>query len=399
MIESANFRLRLLSAFALSLFALNAPKQSFCSNQPDAPADNLSQLIGRLASNPDDTCLAPPTKDLYPDQIEQSILDQAADLVVQQLNQAGPELTAARDQATKALNQIAAISESANASWPKESRFHFEFLTIPPALVLKVGIATHEDYFIFGIPAIDPSGKPDRQWQKLGEDQLDLEREVSRTWMTLYPVQRGPSRNPRFLAAIGYSGCAGSSGILYDLEEWNPGDIAGTQQIVKQKGAFGMDEHAEGGRPSPKDPFAPIGKLETEGSTITLPYCWFSAVDTWDNPSMCAVDTYDLSGDMVKFRSRAYNRPDLLPIVKVIEYGQNHDFSAVRGYCASDDVARRIVEVVPPYYFAGAIRVIKMTPERERVVTGGESADLGDEFDVEKRNGRWLVVKFAPGKN
>jgi len=36
--------------------------------------------------------------------------------------------------------------------------------------------------------------------------------------------------------------------------------------------------------------FAQIGEFRAEGSSINLPYCWFSPIDTWDNPSLCAID-------------------------------------------------------------------------------------------------------------
>jgi hypothetical protein len=71
---------------------------------------------------------------------------------------------------------------------------------------------------------------------------------------------------------------------------------------------------------------------------ITIPYCWFSAIDTWDNPSMCAADIYDLSHDDVRFVSRAVNRPDLLPIAKALEYVSKHDYPAVLAYCASPEM-------------------------------------------------------------
>jgi hypothetical protein len=97
----------------------------------------------------------------------------------------------------------------------------------------------------------------------------------------------------------------------------------------------------------------------------------------------------------VKFRSRTYNRPDLLPVAKAIEYAESRDFPAVKGYCASDDVAREIVRVMPPFYFAGDIQVIRERPGRERVTMDSSS----DEFDIEKREGRWMVIKFTPGTN
>ena len=86
-------------------------------------------------------------------------------------------------------------------------------------------------------------------------------------------------------------------------------------------GSFGLDDKVPG--------FPQIGKLQTDGPLIIPPYCWFSSIDTWDNPSLCAVDTYDLSRDSVRFRSRTYNRPDLVPIAKAIEYAQQRGYRAV----------------------------------------------------------------------
>jgi hypothetical protein len=137
--------------------------------------------------------------------------------------------------------------------------------------------------------------------------------------------------------------------------------------------------------------FAQIGKLQTEGPAITLPYCWFSPIDTWDNPSLCAVDTYDTSGDQVKFRSRAYNRPDLLPIAKAIEYAEQRDYPAVLAYCASGDVALKLVRNIDPHFFAGDLKVTRIGDGKERVEMELESTTR---FEVEKRDGRWLVVSF-----
>ena len=150
-------------------------------------------------------------------------------------------------------------------------------------------------------------------------------------------------------------------------------------KIIKQDGASGLDEE-------PKE-FAETGELRTKGSLITLPYCWFSAIDTWDNPSLCAVDTFDLSGDNVRFRSRLYNRPDLVPIAKSIEYAEKRDYPAARAYCASAKVAHRLVHGSPPH--ADAMLQTKRTGK------GKERIEMGDGFfDVEKRAGRWLVVAF-----
>jgi hypothetical protein len=138
--------------------------------------------------------------------------------------------------------------------------------------------------------------------------------------------------------------------------------------------------------------FEQIGTLRTSGSLITLPYCRFSPIDTWDNPSLCIVDTYDISADDVRFRSRAYNRPDLAPVAKAIEYAEQRDYRAVRGYCASSEVAHRLVRDLPPYVFADDLRVTHTGKDKERV-------ELGDpqtyRFEVEKLSGRWQVVAFS----
>jgi hypothetical protein len=359
--------------------------------------EKVGSLLQKIASAAPDTCGVPPTANLDPDEVELSILRATSDVVLQALNADNLEPNASRERAATVLRKIEQLSTQLNASWPKENRFHFQILDIAPALVLRAGIGTHEEYVVFGIPEMDGAGKANRLWQQIGEDNLELEHPVPRNWIRnwiqLYPLRRGPSGHARFLAAVGYTGCAGSSGVLYDAQEWDPSGLGELDQVIKQSGAFGMDEAATGGRPTRKDPFAPIGKLEVGGALIALPFCRFSAIDTWDNPSLCALDTYDLSGDTVKFRSRAFNRPDLLPIAKAIEYAENHDFPAARSYCANDEIAREIVETVPPFYFAGDLQVIREQPYRERVTTGMQN---GSEFVVEKREGRWLVVKFKP---
>ncbi len=233
------------------------------------------------------------------------------------------------------------------------------------------------------MPEEDDFGKPKRRWLLVGSDVESVEHEVPQSSVALYPLQRGPSGNARFLAEFNRSGCAGSLGVAYDVREWDPKGRGSLEQIIKQPGAFGLDEEGPG--------FPQIGELRTKGALITLPYCWFSSIDTWDNPSLCAVDSYDISGDDVRFRSRAYNRPDLLPIAKTIEYAQKRDYRAVLGYCASRDIARRMVRDIPVYIFADDLRVTRTGHAKKHVELGFPSVYR---FDVEKRNGHWLVVAF-----
>jgi hypothetical protein len=172
--------------------------------------------------------------------------------------------------------------------------------------------------------------------------------------------------------------------VVYEAREWNPEGIGSLEKIIHQEGALGLDDNVEG--------FPQIGDLRTDSSLITLPYCRFSAIDTWDNPSLCAVDTYDLSGDDVKFQSRVYNRPDLVPVAKAIEYAQERDFAAVRGYCASSEIADRLVREMPPHFFAGEIQVNASGKGSERVELGDGPAYW---LEVEERQGSWVVVDFG----
>ena len=280
------------------------------------------------------------------------------------------------------MKKLGQLSAEINANWPDEDRFHFQILDLPPALVLKITIHSHARFFVFGVPE-ETSGQPNRLWQRVGSDDESSEHEAPRSWIEIYPLHRGAAGNARFLAEFGYTGCAGSSGVVYDAREWNPKGFGDFEQVIKQEGAFGLGDKVPG--------FAQIGKFRTDGALITLPYCWFSSIDTWDNPSLCAVDTYDTSGDNLKFRSRAYNRPDLVPIAKAIEYAQRRDYPAVLGYCASGEVARRMVRDLPPSVFAGDLRVTRAGKGKETVAIGDPPSYR---LDVEKFAGRWLVVAF-----
>jgi hypothetical protein len=311
---------------------------------------------------------------------ESLLFQKAEHIVTEELNShtAGPG--SPREHAEQALRRLERVSADVNASWPEMNRFHFEVLDLPPALIIKMSVRADDTFSVFGIPA-EVSGKPNRYWHSIGWVGESDEHNVPQTRLDLYPLHRGPSGNARFLASFSFSGCAGSFGVGYDAWEWDPKGDGNLEKIIKQAGASGLSDKVEG--------FPQIGKLQTEGAAITLPYCWFSPIDTWDNPSLCAVDTYDISGDQIKFRTREYNRPDVLPIAKAIEYAEQRDYPAVLAYCASEDVARRLVRDTGPYFFAGDLKVTPTGEGKERVEM--ESTRV----DVEKRAGRWLVVAFS----
>jgi len=369
------------AVLAFILFAFPGAGQCFCApvEQSDSVPD-FRQLLKKMADFSPDPC-GPPygrEEDWHSENVGIRLFDQAQQVIAQELNASAESSRPPRDRAEEALKKLAGMSAEVNAAWPEENRFHFQILDLPPVLVVKMGIRTHETFIVFGI-AEEDSGKPNRLWRDVGSGDASVERSAPQLSLDIYPLHRGPSGNVRFLARFDLSGCAGPTGVEYDAREWNPQGSGGLEQVIKQEGSFGLGEVAE---------FPQIGKLRTEGSLITLPYCWFSGIDTWDNPSLCAVDTYDLSGDNVHFRSRVYNRPDLLPIAKAIEYAEKRDYPAVRAYCASAKVAHRLIRENPPH--AEAFLQTKRTGKgREHIEMGGCF------FDVEKRAGRWLVVAFS----
>jgi hypothetical protein len=125
---------------------------------------------------------------------------------------------------------------------------------------------------------------------------------------------------------------------------------------------------------------------------IKLPYCWFSAIDTWDNPTLCAVDSYDVSGNRVRFVGSVFNLPDLLAVARAIEYAKARDYPAVLAYCGSPEVARRMVRDNSVFGFPFSVDVKRTGVATERIEFG---APPGIRFDVEKRGDRWLVVSFG----
>ena len=373
------------AAIVVVLFIVVSPGLAQIQTAERTPRqDVFRQCLQKLVAYSPDPC-GPPfgrETDWHTSAIESRLFDAAAGIVADALNDS-TATQAPKDRASGALKQLEEESARINTGWPQENRFHFELLDLAPALVVKMGVRSHEGFFVFGISE-GASGKAHAKWSDIGSDEEGLaDPEVPRLLLSLFALHRGPSGNARFLASFSRVGCAGSNGVAYDAREWNP-KSTGLTQIIKQSGAFGLDGNVPG--------FSRIGDLKTEGVRVTLPYCWFSAIDTWDNPSMCAVDTYDLSGDNAKFISRAYNRPDLLPVAKAIKYAEQRDYGALLGYCSSAKVADGMMRDLPPSVYAGAeIHVTPMGNGRERV-------ELGDgpvyRFDVEKRNGRWLVVAF-----
>jgi hypothetical protein len=362
-------------AAVLSLTPMAEPQvPSAAESRPD-----VTQLLRSFAGYAPDPCGLEQAseKDWHSFQIEDPLFDRVADLVADALN---TEAATPSELAKDALRLVERASDEANAAWPKENRFRFEILDLKEVLVVELSIRTHGRFFVFGVPQTY-DGKPNQLWRRITLIE-DSEREVPGILRALYSLHRGPSGKPRFLVRTIWSGCAGSLGVSYEAHEWSPEDYGSADKMIGVEGSLGLDDRAPG--------FPQIGKFQTNGALIDLPYCWRSAIDTWDNPSLCAVDRYDLSGDSARFVSRQINRPDLLPIAKAIEYAEKRDFPAVRAYCANDSVARRLVELAPGHLFEVEIKAKQLSAGRESVSDGG-----GYRFIVEKQGQRWLVAGFS----
>ncbi|MGA9671309.1 MAG: hypothetical protein WBQ94_19010 [Terracidiphilus sp.] len=392
-VATMTFRSIPTAVIALAILALSGTIQCLCAPPAHDPVQHFRQTLQMIASDPPDTCSAYYTEGPKA-RVESTLFSLANDIVTAELNATPAGSKPPVERATVALKNLERMSAKINAAWPDEGRFHFQVLDISPVIAVGVSFRARARFFVLGIHD-DPKWNPKRLWVNVGNDEesLDPTRIGSRFKIDLFPLHRGPSSNARFLSKFIYDPCAGLiQSVSYDAYEWDPKNSGNLEQIVKQQGDFGQEESA-GYPPSPDDPFASIAQIRTEGPLISLRYCWRSPIDQGDNPDMCAVDTYDLSGDQIRFQSRAYNRPDLLPIAKAIEYAKNRDYQAILGYCSSEEIARRMVRDIPYFVFFGG--ELQVTPKGE----GKEHVEIGFphfyRFDIENRDGRWLITAFS----
>jgi hypothetical protein len=350
--------------------------------QAHTPLD-LAQELQKIAPLAPEPCFPEEGQQADPPAIY-GLFPHAAESVLAELNAPSSGASRPLDRATGALQRIEQLSAAINGAWPEEERFHFEILDLAPAIVVDMSLASGATYYVFAVPDQD-AGKPGAEWRQF-EPLRNPGINAMHTGLALHPLQRGPAGRPRFLANFTVFGCAGSYGGQYDAEEWNPDGFGSLVQIIQQDAAWGLVID---------DPLAGIGTLKTDGPTVTLPYCWFSAIDWWDNPTLCAVDSYDLSGDSVRFIGRVSNQPDLLAVAKAIEYARAHDVPALAGYCVSDDVANDLARDMPARVFGVGLQVTAEGDGRERVELESFAVYR---FEVERVGKRWLVASFRVGE-
>ena len=371
-----------LSAFTvlLSLIAgVISSSAMAASHVPLRPQDLLRQMA---TANPDDCTPLPSASSADLDSLEERLFESVDTRVAERLNVApAAQASEAESRARSALLEVERLSLDINKSWPSEDRFHFEITTLHPAILVRMYYRGHARLVLFGSYYFSKfdADVPGTKWGPVYADSdPDLNAHIS--GIELYPLHRGPSGRLRFLTRVWRSGCAGSIGEEYYGYEWNAAEGNSVEQIINIEGAEGLDEAAS----------KPVGKLSTKGPTIQLPYCFFSSVDTWDNPTLCAADSFDLSGDDVHFVDRIYNAPDLAVVNNAIQHAQARDYVALRGYCASDAAAARLIREIPPFLHADDLKVVKTHPGRETVVF----EDSAVHFDLVKRRGGWLLESF-----
>jgi len=367
--------------FCLALLAVVGAAGQVPGQQP-----SFDDLLKKMADGGDNPCM----DGRVLTELENGLFDQADRAVEKGLNMAPVASgSSAAARAGGILSGLEGLSAAIDKTWPEEKRFHFQVVEVLPGIVVKMVYRNRATFSFFGIEK--------GTWQSIGtfdNGRYETGSGYSYDWFEIFPLHQGPADRVRFLAKFGSAGCGSGEGVSYYGYEWNPGNAGGLDEIIKREGAVSQFDSERDRLDAKKDPehaFLPVGALSTIGSTITLPFCWFSSVDTWHNPSLCSAETYDLSGDRVVFVNTEYNRPDLVPIARVIEHAEVHDYPAVLAYCGSAEVARRIVRDAPVSVYGTELTIRSVSPVRKSV-TVGDSPSL--HFEVEQRGDRWLVVSF-----
>ena len=365
---------------------------------PTPEVEAFRELAAQLASEPPDDCgwakEAVPSTGVH--KVEDKLLERAENAVLASMN-GSPATPAPAGDAV--LQEFEEISSHEDASWPQERRFHYRLLDLKTAMVLQLTIRSRATFSVFAVPVLLPEGgrKKNGAWRQVGTDSFRWEEHVSDEQLAIFPLERGPSNEPRFLARFEHVSCGdGQEGIDYAAYQWDSSWTGNLQTILHQAGVLsgeGMfDEVESPGSQAKHITVSAIGKLEASGKSISLPYCWHSAVDTYVWATLCSVDTYDLSADRVRFIGRSTNRPDLETVARAIEYAQARDLAAILAYTADGKIAVSLVQDIPPEVFCSSLTLSHPAPNKEEIEMEDGRAF---KFEVAKFQGRWVVTEFS----
>ena len=222
---------------------------------------------------------------------------------------------------------------------------------------------------------------------RVGSDRIGSESHSCVETADLFPLLRSPSGKPRFLAKYEHIDCGSGHGIEYAAYDWDstvPFYQENLRTALHRKGVM------------PREDVEPtIWNFKTSGRTISLPYCWHSAVDSWAAAHLCSVDAYDLSGDDMRFLSTRTNFPDLETIAHAVLHAQAKDISSARGYCADLKTATSLVQLMPASYIfaSGDLKTTPVADNKETVALSTSDSTL--KFELVTMQGRWLIANFV----
>jgi hypothetical protein len=346
----------------------------------ERPIEDFARLTIRLVPEPDTDFNTSPSKDVHT--TENALIQDAENLVLQALNRG--QSVQGQSPVLSTLGKLKEISDKNLKQWPTDSRFRYKVLDLAPLVVIKFGIRDRETFRAYGIPSrVDRA--TNARWLRVGSDPVQPRSCVNSS--DIFPLQRGPSGKPRFLAKYEHIDCGSGHGVEYAAFEWDAKQTFYYENVQ-------MVMHRE--RVWPREDVDPsIWNFKTNGAVITIPYCWHSAVDSWAAAHLCSVDSYDVSGDTLRFVGTKTNYPDLETVALVAKHGQARDEVAVRGYCADDKVAMALVQIMPASHIF-AVEGLKTTPTgvgKENVALSTNDFTLS--FDLVKAQERWVVSRFT----
>ncbi len=181
----------------------------------EAQETSLASALRTLAGLAPDACEAAPVVEEFDKHPEEPVFVAAGKLVEQRLNgTAGTALERARGAVAEGTRE----SVAAQPGWPEEARFRGDVVQAGPALVVTMFVRTRARWFAFG--------EVDGRWKQVGEDDGVLD-DSPRRLMEVFGLRAGGAGAARFLAVRNFFGCAGSSGISYEVLEWNAREPGG----------------------------------------------------------------------------------------------------------------------------------------------------------------------------
>lgn len=359
---------------------------------PGDPVAAFQRLDQQLAGAPENECQGPSTFDFdraYA--LEDKLFQTASEVVEDRLNaQPSKPITSATD----VLKRLQGISRRTNAGWLPESQFHFQILSVPPALVVGLSFRGQATFFTYMhgpvIGDLVQGGKSEGMgWSLAGTESQERQGHSPYEKLRLYALHRGPSHDPRFLSVKSFEGCAGAGETVYIGYAWWKIAYPPPHPFIWERTKI-LDRLS-------RDPGESLAgkwwRFSLGGGIVRIPYCWDGGLLMSAWATICSVDTYDLRGDLVRYVGTRTNRPDWAVVASVIRYAQKRDIHAVRGYCTGDAVARRVVALMPPgtLYFAGVDT--KHPASDKEVLDFSDGWDL--KFTLDKVKDRWLISAFA----